>query len=72
MFPSFKEWLGAQAYVSVKCLYRDPVLVKWNKPSIWLSNKDPRDELDGCDTDWMERNCMFINVDEAIFRANIE
>lgn len=70
MFPSFKEWLGAQAYVSVKCLYRDPVLVQWNKPSIWLSNKDPRDELDGYDTDWMERNCMFINVEEAIFRAN--
>lgn len=72
MFPSFKEWLGAQAYVSVKCLYRDPVLVKWNKPSIWLSNKDPREELDGCDTDWMERNCMFINVDRAIFRASTE
>ena len=26
VFPSFKEWLGAQAWVTVKCLYREPKL----------------------------------------------
>jgi len=72
MFPSFKEWLGAQQYVSVKRLYRDPVQIKWNKPSIWLSNRDPRDELDLVDIQWMEKNVTFINIEEAIFRASTE
>lgn len=70
MFPSFKEWLGCQAHVSVKCLYRDPILVRWGKPAIWINNRDPREELDGCDTEWMEANCIFIEIGTAIFRAN--
>lgn len=86
-FPSFKEWLGAQAWVTVKCLYREPKLVPWGKPTIWLSNKDPRDDMyeEGPkgerkfskgwgqeDIDWMNENCIFINVDSPIFRANTE
>lgn len=86
-FPSFKEWLGAQAYVSVKCLYREPKVIKWGKPTIWLSNKDPREDMFEYipggekrfhkgfgqeDIDWLEKNCIFVEVKEPIFRANID
>lgn len=69
-FPSFKEWLGCQAYVTVKCLYREPKLIKWGKPSIWLANTDPRDEMAQADIDWMNMNCTFISIDSPIFHAN--
>lgn len=87
MFPSFKEWLGAQQVVSVKKLYRDPVQVQWGKPCIWLSNHDPRQQLmaditdrtargriDEIDNDirWLEANCIFVELTEPIFRANTE
>lgn len=65
-FPSFKEWLGCQANVTVKVLHREPKLLPWNKPSIWCANKDPRLEMDWEDRSWMEQNCTFINVEEKI------
>lgn len=71
-FHSFKEWLGCQEYVTVKLLYRDPKLVKWGKVSIWLANKDPRQDLDVEDIHWLEANCTFVAVEEPIFRANTE
>ncbi|AMH87672.1 replication-associated protein [Pteropus associated gemycircularvirus 10] len=87
MFPSFKEWFGAQEVVTVKTLYRDPVQMKWGKPCIWLANADPRDQLKADITDrtpkgridliyndieWMEANCIFVGLQEAIFRASTE
>lgn len=71
-FPSFKEWLGCQAWVTVKCLYREPKLVKWGKPSIWLSNTDPRHEMSVEDVHWMNANCIFVAVEDPIFHANTE
>lgn len=71
-FPGFKDWLGCQPNFMVKQLYRDPVLYKWGRPTIWVSNKDPRCELDTDDCEWMEGNCLFINIDSAIFHANRE
>lgn len=85
MFPSFKEWLGAQSVVTVKKLYKDPVQVKWGRPCIWLSNSDPRDQLmadvtvhtpkgriDEIDNNirWLEANCIFVELKEPIFRAS--
>lgn len=69
-FPSYKEWLGCQAYVTVKELYKDPKLVKWGKPSIWLANTDPRNEMLQADVEWMDKNVYFIEVKEPIFRAS--
>ncbi|AXL65871.1 replication-associated protein [Spider associated circular virus 1] len=69
-FPAFKEWLGAQAFVTVKELYREPALMRWGKPSIWISNDDPRNYVEQSDRTWLEENCVFIEVTEAIFRAN--
>jgi len=66
-FPAYKEWLGCQEYVTVKCLYKEPALVKWGKPSIWLSNTDPRDEMNGPDVEWLEGNVDFIELNTKIF-----
>lgn len=71
-FPAFKEWLGGQMWVTVKRLYRDPKVLKWGKPSIWISNDDPRLGMDPSDVSWMEGNCDFIEVNNAIFRASRE
>lgn len=69
-FPAFKEWLGGQMTVSVKQLYRDPALVHWGKPSIWISNDDPRLGMEPSDASWLESNAIFISITTAIFRAN--
>lgn len=87
-FPAWKEWLGAQAVVTVKKLYRDPVQMEWGKPSIWLANSDPREQMraditertprskvDAVENDiqWLEGNCDFVYVGESfISHANTE
>lgn len=71
-FHSFKEWLGGQPYVTVKCLYREPKLVPWGKASIWCSNDDPRLDMSPSDAAWLNENAIFVEVNRAIFRANTE
>jgi hypothetical protein len=82
-FPAWKDWLGGQQWISVKQMYRDPILWKWGRPCIWCANRDPRadirrsiDKDDGVfmedDMDWINANCIFVYVDEALvtFRAS--
>lgn len=71
-FPAYKEWLGCQEFVTVKEMYKEPKLVKWGKPTIWLANSDPRNEEQHCDVQWLEANCYFVECNEAIFRANTD
>lgn len=72
--PQFKNWLGCQHAFQVKVLYKDPVLIQWGKPCIWLSNDDPRMEphLSVTDIEWLEGNCVFYNLTRSIARANTE
>lgn len=72
--PQFKNWLGCQANFQVKVLYKDPVLIEWGKPCIWLSNDDPRTEAHLTETDitWLEGNCDFIQLHEPIVHASTE
>lgn len=85
-FPHWKDWFGGQPYVQVRQLYRDEVLLKWGKPTIWLGNRDPRDQLrdmtsrdyseEQCSNDvsWLEDNCIFVYIDSPIvtFHASTE
>jgi len=66
-FPGFKDWLGCQPHFMVKQLYREPVLLQWGRPSIWISNTDPRCELSVDDVTWMEVNCEFVFIEDQIF-----
>jgi len=70
-FPGFKDWLGCQPSFMIKQLYREPVMFNWGKPSIWISNRDPRLEMDECDVNWMEGNCLFVHITSSIFHATI-
>lgn len=72
-FHGFKNWLGCQQEFQVKVLYKDPVSIKWGKPSIWLAQRDPREDIEHYeDRDWLEGNCIFQEVTEpiAIFHAS--
>nr|QTE03667.2 MAG: replication-associated protein [Gemycircularvirus] len=79
-FHMWKDWLGCQREFMVKEMYKDPRVLKWGKPSIWLSNKDPREEMrcakpgqfDESDIAWLEANCIFVEINSPIFHANIE
>lgn len=66
-FHGFKNWLGAQKQFQIKGLYRDPEMITWGKPCIWLSNTDPRQDLDYSDNLWMEGNCIFIEITKKLF-----
>lgn len=68
-FPAYKEWLGCQEHVTVKCMYKEPALLKWGKPSIWLANSDPRDEMNGVECEWMDGNVTFIEINSVIYEG---
>lgn len=68
-FPSYKFWLGCQKQFYCTDKYKGKKLVKWGRPSIYLSNTDPR--LDrGADQQWLDGNCKFVYIGEPIFHAN--
>lgn len=69
-FPAFKNWLGCQAQFQVKGLYRDPQMLYWGKPCIWVSNTDPRQDMSHEDAMWLEGNCEFVSVEEPIIQFN--
>ncbi|AXB22626.1 replication associated protein [Alces alces faeces associated genomovirus MP111] len=71
-FPRFKDWLGCQMEFMVKQLYRDPQLFRWGRPCIWVANTDPRLDMTHDDIMWLEANCIFVEITEAIFHANTE
>ncbi|AXB22598.1 replication associated protein [Lynx canadensis faeces associated genomovirus CL1 46] len=71
-FPRFKDWLGCQMEFMVKEMYRDPHLFKWGRPAIWIANTDPRHDMSHEDVTWLEANCIFVEIDSAIFHANTE
>jgi hypothetical protein len=73
-FHGYKNWLGCQPEFTIKQLYKDPHLMYWGKPSIWVCNKDPRivNDKSLIDLEWLDANCIFVEVRETIFRASTE
>lgn len=69
-FHGYKQWLGAQWSFQVKRLYKDPMLITWGKPCIWLCNwvDDPRG-AQNVDMDWLRENCIFVELREKIAGA---
>lgn len=68
-FPNYKSWLGCQQTFYCTDKYKGKKLIHWGRPSIWLSNEDPRTN-DGVDIDWLNGNCDFVFISSPIFRAN--
>lgn len=69
-FPGWKHWLGCQIWFNIRVFHQDPPLIRWGKPCIWLSNTDPRGEVEAHEIDWLEANCIFVEIADTIFRAN--
>lgn len=59
----YKNWLGCQWSFQVKRLYKDPALITWGKPCIWLCNnkEDPR-LVESVDQEWLAENCIFVDL----------
>ena len=70
-FPHYKFWLGCQSQFYATDKYRGKRLIHWGKPSIWLSNSDPRNDKNA-DVEWLQGNCVFLEIVEPIFRASTE
>lgn len=68
-FHGYKFWLGCQSQFYATDKYKGKKLIDWGKPSIWLSNQDPREDK-GADVDWLNGNCVFVRLLAPIFRAN--
>jgi hypothetical protein len=64
--PTYKNWLGAQQQFQVKKLYKDPVLIQWGKPSIWIANTDPRNDVSEDEITWLNANCKFYNITSSL------
>lgn len=70
-FHAYKFWLGAQKQFYATDKYKGKRLIDWGKPCIYLSNSNPLAD-EGVDHDWLVGNCLFVNIEEPIFRANTE
>lgn len=85
-FPGWKDWLGCQPEFMVRRLHMDAKLFKWGRPTIWCANKDPREEMmywklgervyhkgfGSEDIEWLDANCIFVEITDPTFHANIE
>ena len=73
-FPSYKQWLGGQYEFTISDKYKHKMNIRWGKPAIWLCNQDPRYDAykpgGRPDFEWMEENCVFVEVTNPIFRAS--
>ena len=58
----YKAWLGGQAQFDVTDKYCGKNTIKWGKPTIVLSNKDPYIGLEPDEIDWFEGNCIVIHI----------
>lgn len=67
--PTWKAWLGQQKEFECTDKYKGKRTVKWGRPTIWVSNKDPRHEfgLDADDVEWLDNNCTFIHVTDRLY-----
>lgn len=65
-FHGYKFWLGHQAQFYATDKYKGKRLIKWGRPAIYLSNRDPREDK-GADADWLDKNCTFIYVDTPLY-----
>lgn len=71
--------MGGQFEFVVQDKYKGKRRIKWGKPTIFICNEDPRNEIGNeklgasrIDWNWLEDNCLFYELHEPIFRANTE
>lgn len=58
----YKAWLGGQPDFTCTDKYAKKVTIDWGKPSIYLTNKNPFQDLHPRDVAWLEENCFIVDV----------
>lgn len=59
----YKSWLGSQDNFNVTDRYKHKIRMKpWNKPSIFLANKNPFLDLHPEDSNWLAENCVVVDL----------
>jgi hypothetical protein len=69
-FMYWKQFLGCQPEPFVVTdKYRQKDQIRFGKPVIWICNESPS-EWKGVDYDWLQRNCLIVNIAEAMYRVH--
>lgn len=58
----YKAWLGGQPDFTCTDKYSKKATIQWGKPCIFLTNKNPFQDLHPRDTAWLEENCFVVDV----------
>ena len=71
-FNSWQAFLGCQKDISLTDKYRAKRTVPWGKPAIYLTNIPPTEWEDpnypsGALFSYIQRNCVFVQVDEPLY-----
>lgn len=60
----FKAWLGGNEHFEISDKMVGKFTVRWGKPCIIMTNRDPFAGLDMDDERWVRRNCVFVELGE--------
>lgn len=64
-FHAYKFWLGAQHEFWATDKYKGKKLIKWGRPSIYISNDNPMTN-EGADYDWIVGNCDIVEITSSL------
>ena len=70
--PNFKAWLGGQKKFVVGDKYMRKQRIKWDKPCIMIGNTDPREDMRQEDINWLEGNCVIVEITETLAEPTLE
>lgn len=64
-----KQWLGAQKEFETTDKYRRKMTIVWGKPSIYISNDDPRKHKDMTDDmkAWLQENVIYQIINDRLY-----
>lgn len=64
-----KQWLGAQKEFETTDKYRRKMTIVWGKPSIYVSNDDPRLHKDMTDDmrNWLQENVIYQIINDKLY-----
>ena len=62
-FRGYKGWMGCQSEIQLSGKYMKHRKLIWGKPTIYMSNEDPRASAH-IDLDWWDKNVDTVYIDE--------